>query len=208
MPCALKWKLGDAEECEQKCRLRRNHRHRNALTTTVTAKDSHRPPLNSHIAPCLEDSLRYTTHTHTHLHTHTHTQARKASAQQDGTSECVRGLGNVDVSTSARVLVCKHLEQVCIPYVSGCACKRSTHTHTHNHTHAHTTHTHSRTRHDHHNKPTTHDKQARAHTLHTHYTHTPNTTMSTPLCAKSEHVCPPCLFFESLGASHNLRLFQ
>jgi hypothetical protein len=41
-------------------------------------------------------------------------QARKASAQRDGTLESVRGLGNVDVSTSARVLVCKNLEQVWI----------------------------------------------------------------------------------------------
>jgi len=41
-------------------------------------------------------------------------QARKASAQRDGTLESDRGLGNVDVSTSARVLVCKNLEQVWI----------------------------------------------------------------------------------------------
>ncbi len=45
-------------------------------------------------------------------------QARKASAQRDGTSESVRGLGNVDVSTSARVLVCKDLEQVWIACMS------------------------------------------------------------------------------------------
>ena len=37
-------------------------------------------------------------------------QARKAAAQRDGQTESIRGLGNVDVATSARILVCRELE--------------------------------------------------------------------------------------------------